>query len=248
MTFNERLRELFDMQDSPAEQHLLDCDVVQYSPHGTAHPGVNSTNFVRCQSGHEAFHKPFSGISVPIAVGYDQHPDEVPINECAAWRLAVQLGEPFSRIVAPCVMRDCGGQPGALSARQYGVPQTFDPFLQARGDCLAAGFFDSLIAQQDRHLGNFRWETGAQKLGLIDHGYAFALPGHYYNASEFVAWRWTQNEEALSTDETVVLEHLLASGDLCGLRRFMLDARSDGLEDRARRMHQRGTILQLGEF
>jgi hypothetical protein len=38
--------------------------------------------------------------------------------------------------------------------------------------CLPAAFFDSLIAQQDRQPGNWRWDDN--RLTLIDHGYAFA--------------------------------------------------------------------------
>jgi hypothetical protein len=107
MTLNDRLQELLTQQGSTVEQPLLDCDVSFYGRHGTAHPGVHSTYYVVCIGGHEAFHKPFSGVAVPTAVAYGHHPDEVPLNECAAWRLAFRLGDPWSRIVTPCVMRDC---------------------------------------------------------------------------------------------------------------------------------------------
>ena len=54
-------------------------------------------------------------------------------------------------------------------------------------DCIAAAFFDSLIGQQDRHRGNYRWDATNEKLGLIDRGFAFAhAPDQYFNRSVFV--------------------------------------------------------------
>jgi hypothetical protein len=109
---------------------------------------------------------------------------------CAAWRLAHRLGPPYSRLVAPCVLREHEGEAGALSARQYGLSLTPAPFERVPEDCFAAAFFDSLIAQQDRHRGNYRWDPENDKLGLIDHGFSFAhQPDQFFNRSVFVTWR-----------------------------------------------------------
>lgn len=248
MTRQERLDELEQIQGSDAEDPLLVLDVVVYAKHQTATGGVNETYVAFLEHGHVGFHKPFSGISVPNASNYGHHPDEVPINECAAWRLAHRLGPPYAEIVPPTVLRECEGRAGSLARKQPGVPHTAEVLTQAPDQALAAAFFDSLIAQQDRHAGNYRWDAPDRRLGLIDHGYAFALPGDRLNASFFVGWRWGIGHQALSPAEIDALESLVQSGDLHGLRRFLEPERADALDNRARRMLQQATILELGEY
>jgi hypothetical protein len=72
------------------------------------------------------------------------------------------------------VLREYAGEDGSLSLRASGWPRDTAPTLNPTW-CLPAAFFDSLIAQQDRHDGNWRWD--GERLTLIDHGYTFALPG-----------------------------------------------------------------------
>jgi hypothetical protein len=247
-SFQDRVAALVARQGTPAEDHLLGEQIVSYQPHGTAQPGVNRVLHVGLESGREAFHKPFSGIDVPTAMHYGHHPDEVPLNECAAWRLAHALGHPVSRLVAPCVLRAHEGEAGSLSGRKYGLPCSDEPFRRAPDDCLAAAFFDSLIAQQDRHRGNYRWDSGVQELGLIDHGYSFAVPGQLFNHSAFVAWRRATTRETLVVWERDALQRLLASTDLHGLRLFLEDHRAEAVARRADRMLQTGTILGPGQF
>lgn len=105
---------------------------------------------------------------------YGHHPDSVPLNECVAWRVASCVGGVVASIVAPCVMRSISGTAGSLSARRVGFPRAPEPFAAVPAQCRAAAFFDSLIAQQGRHVGNYRWDPAARLLGLIDHGFAFA--------------------------------------------------------------------------
>jgi hypothetical protein len=248
MSLQKRVDELESRQGSPAEEHLIYARIAEYEVHGTENPGINSTYYVRLEGGAEGFHKPFAGVDVPAAQYYGHHPDEVPLHECAAWRLALRLGGPYSELVAPCVLRDHEGEVGALSARQYGLPLSGEPFQQVPDACFAAAFFDSLIAQQDRHRGNYRWDPDAPKLGLIDHGFAFAKPGQFFNKSVFVVWRWEQGAAELTDGERVLLRGLLDSGDLYGLAWFLLPEEADALAARARRMLEQGTILGPGEF
>jgi hypothetical protein len=79
------------------------------------------------------------------------------------------------------VLRAYAGEDGALSLQASGWPGDPAP-TQNPTWCLPAAFFDSLIAQQDRHSGNWRWD--GNRLTLIDHGYAFALPGLILNHSD----------------------------------------------------------------
>ena len=118
MSLQDRVDELVSQQGSPAEDHLIDARIEEYEVHGTETPGVNSTYYVGFEGDAEAFHKPFSGVDVPAAENYGHHPDEVPLHECAAWRLAYRLGPPYSELVAPCVLREHEDEAGALSARQ----------------------------------------------------------------------------------------------------------------------------------
>jgi hypothetical protein len=248
MPLQERVDELESQQGSPAEDHLIHAHIAQYEVHGTANPGVNSTYYVRLEDGAEAFHKPFSGVDVGTAQHYGHHPDEAPVHECAAWRLALRLGPPYSELVATCVLREHAGEVGALSARHYGLAWSNEPFEAAPDACFAAALFDSLIAQQDRHRGNYRWDAENRKLGLIDHGYSFAKPGQFFNKSAFVVWRWEQGLADLTEEERALLRALLDSGDLFGLAWFLLPEEAEALDARARRMLEQGTILGPGEF
>lgn len=198
--------------------------------------------------GLEAFHKPFSGIVVATAWNFGHDPDDVPLHECAAWRLARSIGGPVEELVAPCVLRTINNEPGSLSARRWGLAQLFDPFTAAPDQCRAAAFFDSLIAQQDRHLGNYRWESAEQSLGLIDHGFAFALPGHFHNASVFVEHRWATGDEALNAWERASLAQLEASPSLHGLEGLLDDARAQRVRQRAQEMLSSDAILAAGAW
>ncbi len=247
MDFDDRIRELEDQQGSPEEDHLLFEQVIAYAPAGT-NPGVNQTFRAVFESGRVGYHKPFAGVSSVHASGFQHHPDEVPINECSAWRLAYRLGSPYTELVAPTVLREIRGEAGSVSAQQFGAANDTRPFAQAAHLVHAAAFIDSLIAQQDRHGGNTRWDEPTEKLGLIDHGYTFALPGHRLNAAVFVDWRWGAGAQALDSTEIDALKLLLGSGDLLGLRRFIRPDRADQLEDRATRMLTDGTILRVHDF
>lgn len=231
----------------PREDELLLTPVADYGM-PTSTPGANATLGVLLETGTRAFHKTFAGVNVQVAHTYGHHPDQVPINECAAWRLASALGPPLSDIVAPCVMWSHRGDAGALVLGLHGVNFTREPFARVPDQCWQAAFFDSLVAQQDRHLGNLRWDAASGRLGLYDHGYTFALGGHVLNSSEFVSERWRQGAESLDAWELDAVDRLLGSGDLLGLRSILLRDRADRLEERAARMQHDARLLRPGHF
>ncbi|MGH8572854.1 MAG: hypothetical protein ACREX8_09790 [Gammaproteobacteria bacterium] len=249
MDIQDRIDQLIERQRTPLiEGLLLVKDVVLYQPHSTPTFGVNSTFFVVFDGAHDAFHKPFAGVTAHAAVLYGQEPDSVPLNECAAWRLASRIGGLVAEIVAPCILRSISGSAGSLSARRVGHPHAAEPFLVAPDQCRAAAFFDSLIAQQDRHMGNYRWDPHDARLGLIDHGYAFAVPGWRFNASCFVQWRHDQDDAALNEWELASLEQFLHSGDIHGLAGVLSDEQAAALSRRAEHMRDRSEILNPGEW
>lgn len=249
MDVQPRIDALLSRQQVPLiEGMLLLNEVLICQPHSTANAGINSTFYVFLDGGAEAFHKPFAGVVVNTASLYDQHPDAVPINECAAWRLASALGGPVASIVGPCVMRSISGRAGSLGAKRSGLPHNPEPFLVAHGQCHTAAFFDALIAQQDRHTGNYRWDPAAGTLGLIDHGFAFAVPGARCNASCFVEWRHGRGESDLTEWELAAVHALLHSHDLHGLAGVLDDEQASALAARANRMLTSATLPAVGEW
>lgn len=121
----------------PREHDLLTTPVRDYGI-PTSTPGANTTLGVLLDNGSRAFHKTFGGVNVQVALAYGHHPDQVPINECAAWRLAAAVGPPLSDLVATTVMWSFAGDAGALIAGLTGVNATRDPFTQARDQSLMA--------------------------------------------------------------------------------------------------------------
>jgi hypothetical protein len=271
-----RINVLFAAQGSPFEDHLLHMPIIGVTPLVGPDAGRNQVDLVTLGDGSQAYFKSFRGVNVAVAGYYGHHPDETPIQEAVAWRLAYVLGGPVADIVAPCVLRTVEDHAGALSAKRLGINDAFAVLEEARKQCLAAAFFDSLIAQQDRHRGNYRWhkrrwtrllpsrsvralETrlrgGRQPalgLGLIDHGFAFARPGKAREdvcwETEFVRWRWERNEQALRRWERKALERLLASTDLHGIAIYLEADRALALARRARLMLENRAILKPGQW
>lgn len=214
-------------------------------PAPTSTPGVNATKRLLLASGHVVFHKPFSGVHVANALAYGQTDETPPLHEAVGWRLAAALGQPWQELVAPCVLRDYAGEDGSLSLQAPGWPGDAAPTLNPSW-CLPAAFLDALIAQQDRHPGNWRWD--GNRLSLIDHGYVFALPGQILNHSDLLAARHSHGAAELLEQERDALDRLLGDSDLLGMASFLLPDRAQALADRARRMALRGEVLRPGEF
>lgn len=139
--------------------------------------GINDARRVDLGNGVYAYHKTF-GSTAHVARSFGQEHDMQPIFEAAAWRLAERLGPPWSQLVAPCVLREVDGQLGSLSLERPGAVG-----MSAGGHpdaAAAAGFFDRLIGQQDRHRGNYLVDD--RGITLIDHGFSFSKPGDTRNA------------------------------------------------------------------
>lgn len=250
MSYNDQIRELDNRKGSIAENPLIHWDITSYSQHQTKTPGASATTFhVVLDYRLEAFHKPLKHTIRPLATSYGHNKKEPMIHDCAAWRLAHELGGILEEIVAPTVLRDHPDTGwGSLSRRWYGIAKTMEPMHNRPDQALAAAFFDSLIAQQDRHLGNMRWNDKDQHLGLYDHGFAFAVPGDYCNHSDFVKWRWGTKQQGLQSWEREALTQLLNSHDLLGMRAFLKKERAQRLEHRAQEMLSQDSILALKAF
>lgn len=229
---------------STVEREMLDWDY-QGPPAPTTSPGVNATKQLRLANGWVVFHKPFNGVRVDVAVAYGQSDETPPLHEAVAWRLAFALGSPWSELVVPCVLREHDGQDGSLSLQAPGWPGDPAPTENPTW-CLPAAFWDSLVAQQDRHSGNWRWD--GQRLSLIDHGYAFALPGDILNHTKLVKARHDGGAAPLVAEERQALDRLLGGADLLGIADLLTDDRAQALRDRAGRMRARDEILGPGEF
>lgn len=252
----DRVRRLVDLQDShELEKAVLDGEIVAYEPHQTtAAPGINSTFYVELEPDLVAFHKPHDGIVPRVARDYGHSLDTPPICECAAWQLAKNLGEPYDRLVAVTVYRAAGPvdedpaswKDGSLALKLHGAAMKGSAVRrEARDDALAAGFFDALIGNQDRHAGQFRWDAAHRALGLLDHGFSFPVEGALCRGAYFQSFR--RREHPLITDgEREVLRSLLDDGELFGLAGILEPDRAARLRWRAQRMLDLGVVLLKG--
>ncbi len=281
----------FDMlraaQNSREETRLLTTPITDCVEHQTHSAGLSTVFRINYADGSEGFLKPFgfrtvNGIrrwyaNVGSCSLHGHHPDETVLNEATAWQLAKRIGGPVAVVATPVVLMEIpgGGLGGAVSARRYGIKDNDRAVHRSRGHSLAAALFDALIAQQDRHSGNYRWnEPGwlfrlpavmadlirhslpadprrPQGLGLIDHGFCFARPGDFVRPDKrslFVEWRHEQRLIDLTDPERAVLDSLLADSRLYGLADFLEPDRAQALAGRAELMRRRGTILDPGEW
>ena len=104
-----------------------------------------------------------------------------------------------------------------------------------------------LLGQQDRNLGNLRFDYGTGNYGLIDHGYAFARHSDRWNTSPLVQARACLGEVRLGPWEIDALRLLLDSGNLCTVRDGLDRLRAGALERRAESMLS-PTVLPVGSF
>lgn len=207
-----------------------------------AHGGTNETRRVGLDNGIIGYHKPFDGLNDRLARGFGQSTAQQSVHEAAAWRLASQMGPPWSEMVPPVVIRESGGRLGSFALERPGMPGR-QPWNVP--EWREAGFYDALIGQQDRHRNNYL--VAGDRLALIDHGYAFARDGDYLNHSDLVRQRHN-TDPVLSHNERQVLDRLLASPDLLGMGSMLEPKRAAALRARAERMRSTGRILAPGEF
>ena len=206
--------------------------------------GSNDTFAVTAVFRIAGFHKTFGGANTGIARSYQQDGYQQPLHEVAAWRVAATLGAPWVEIVAPNVIRTIADQPGSFGRVMTG----YEGETSAHQLDQAAALFDAPIGQQDRHSGNYL-RSGVRGLGLIDHGYAFALPGDYCNFSQFVSARQSSSRTAeLPEHERTALNRLLQSEHLAGAEGILEPDRAIALGVRAGRMLRENRILGVGDF
>jgi hypothetical protein len=255
MAHVDRVRCLLDLQGSHGvERALLDGEIAAYEPHQTGAAGINSTFYVEIEPDLVAFHKPHEGIVPRVARDYGHSLDTPPICECAAWQLAKNLGEPYGRLVAVTVYRAAGPidddpaswNEGSLALKLDGVAFRGSEVTRvARDDALAAGFFDALIGNQDRHAGQFRWDEDNRALGLLDHGFSFPVEGALCRGAYFQSFR-RRKAPLITDDERETLTRLLDDDELFGLMGILERDRAERLRWRAQRMLDLGVVLLKG--
>ena len=229
------------------EQELLHSRVLAIAPVLTQTPGSTGPLLVVLETRRSAFFKRYRDQGARACAHYGHDRLSVPLNEVIAWRLACAMGAPWSQLVPASVLRIIDNAGGALTNDRKGKAD-LAALDEASAQVKAAGFWDALVGNQDRHLNNFRYLAERRSLGLIDHGYAFARPGDILNASFFSAHRRSKNEHNLLLEERTALQKLLNSGDLHGLRGYLPADRADALEARAGRMLQTGCLPLPGAF
>ena len=227
---------------------MLRETIREHSPLTTANPGGSATFLVVFDSRQEAIFKPFVGQHIGACHHYGQEPVDAVMHEVAAWRLAATMGAPWDQLVPTAVLRNIpplGG--GALINRRRGRP---DPlvFDHAQAQADAAAFWDALIAQQDRHANNYRYEHETRRLALIDHAFSFAIPGKFCNGGIFTQRRRNEGRESLTHDEINALQVLLHSAGLHGLREYLIASRANALKNRAEKMLQTRVVPYPGDF
>ena len=250
----ERTDAALEGQKLPLEEGVMISQAVASQVLTPDTSGHTSTVWrVMLADGHRGYFKAQDSSLIAAQFGHD--PDEVFLNDCAAWRLASALGAPFSQLLPPCVVRTIGGETGSLIAHRSKSDDWIEIeelYETQTAQCAAAAFFDSLIGQQDRHDGNYRYDVTSGRLSLTDHGFSFPggtdLNQWRFNASFFVEQRHLRGESALSESEVAALEFLTRSPAFANLHELLGADRSARLIERAHTMLNDGAILALGQW
>lgn len=243
-----RLQHAADDDGTTIENELRFDSVLAVTKNGTATPGTTDTWVVMFETGRrEAIFKKLGNVKHSTASIYKQDPVEANVHEVVAWRLARAMGDPWEQLVPTAVLRALDEGRGVLMNRRFGDRDSAAMFQYAAGQAAAAAFWDSLIGQQDRHAGQYKYDSASNRLALIDHAFAFALPGHTCNESMFVKARKQQHHDRLQDNEVDALDGLLAN-DLHGLRGFLSEPRAEALHARAVKMRKNGRVLLPGDF
>lgn len=256
MDLQSRTNALVEEQRLPLEEGLLIALPVERRTIQPATSAHTSTVWkIALQGGRRGYFKAQGSSAPGLAAAYGHHPDEVFLNDCAAWRLARGLGWPFSELATPCVVRLIEGEVGSLIAHRsktdnwIEIEELFD---RHPDECKAAALFDALIGQQDRHDGNYRYDDSAGRIALIDHGFAFPggtdLAEWPCNNSFFVKERWRRIEQDLHESEEALLRFLLHSPDCLGVAEVLNPPRLDRLRARAKFMLTADRLTDLGQW
>jgi len=117
---------------------------------------------------------------------------------------------------------------------------------QSSASLFQAAVFDAVIAQQDRNMTNFSYEPDSDTLGLFDHSFAFALPGHPRTAAAIVEAARARDPR-LPRELVLALRHFLESEESEMLGEILERERYERVLERARRMLDTGELLEPTE-
>lgn len=185
--------------------------------------GVNETLHVHFADGGEAFFKPIDGQEVDNEISLGHEYSMQAQHEIGTWKIAQQLGDRYTEMVPPTVLREVNGRLGTLSKKYPGmIPNVFagehrqvDPHQMHD-----AAVFDAITGQRDRHPANtlvYRRSPEHLGISLIDHGYSFTRIGEYPH--NYSIWRICQ-QGSMVKDSSLTEAHL---EDLKRLRSTNLD-------------------------
>lgn len=211
-------------------------------------PGVNETFEAAITYGDgevgTGWAKPLAGANMEIAADFGHEAELGPLHEVAASRLASALGGRWAGLVPATVMRKVGGRLGSLAQDAPGGPGIGKALTDIDG-AHEAGFLDAVMAQQDRHEGNLL--IAADRITLIDHGFAFARRGDMLNANELNSFRVASHPQ-LTDDERGALARLRASPDLLGVAPLLDTGRAEAMRERVSEMLRSGEVLHLVNY
>lgn len=193
--------------------------------------GVNHTRRLIFNDQSEGYFKSFEGIDMGSAMSYGHDDPIQPIHEIAASALARKMGDPWSPLVPGCVLTVYEKELGSMARGVEGKP--FGSGGVPAESKEAAGFFDALVGNLDRHSGN--WLSDRSEMHLIDHGFAFSKPGDGVNMS-LLQYRRASNDPQLKPQERAALHAVLADQTTHGLQHVLEPVRLQALRDRAREM------------
>lgn len=231
------------------EFELANCPMVSST---AATGGANAPIKMILENGWTAYFKAFSQVNFGVAAQYGHVDRMPPLLEAVAWKLAERIGPPVVEVVQPVVLREMDPgtgtmELGALSLGAYGVPN-YAPILDSEPAVRLCSLFDCLVGQQDRHTGNFKFESAQYRLALFDHGFAFARPGDHCNSTAFVQAAHAKGWADLDGWQTDALAQLVGSPDTLGIAPMLPDDRHDALRARAEAMLNTAQLLPAGQF
>lgn len=202
-------------------------------------PGSSEIYLVTFHDGDQAFFKPLDGVDEETADYFEATAESVAVAEVAAVAIARHLGAPYGDLVTSTVLREVNGALGTICWRLEGAMTA--PNAIPADQRHPAALLDSLIGNQDRHMGNYLYDADAQRLGLFDHGFTFAVPGSYVNASYLLDSRLNEGARALTAAERDAIERL----DLSVVDGALTRDRLAALEGRVAHMLDTGTLYDL---
>lgn len=197
-------------------------------------PGTSEIFLVTFDGGGQAFFKPVDGVDEDTASYYDATPESVAVAEVAAVAIARQLGSPYAGMVSSTVLRELDGRLGTLCWRLEGA--VCPPHAIPQEQVFAAGLLDSLIGNQDRHMGNYFYDRAARRIALFDHGFSLCLPGAFINASYLLGARVGAGAAALTDEELATIAAVdlgVVDAMLAADRRAALHARLEHMRESA---------------